>query len=46
MELTELVISPIPGIAAGDEMPGTRSAASANQKNATQSPLPASKKKC
>ncbi len=27
-------------------MPGTRSGASLNQKNATQSPLPASKKKC
>jgi hypothetical protein len=40
------VISPIPGIAAGEEIPGTRSAASVNQKKATQSPFPASKKKC
>ena len=46
IELTALAISPIPGIAAGEEMPGTRSAASANQKKATQSPFPASKKKC
>ena len=46
MVLTALVISPMPGMAAGDERPGTRSGASANQKNATQSPLPASKKKC
>ncbi len=44
--LTALTMSPMPGIASGDEMPGTRSGASANQKNATQSPLPASKKKC
>jgi hypothetical protein len=46
IELTALVMSPMPGIFAGAEMPGTASGASANQKNATQSPLPASKKKC
>ena len=46
MVLTALVMSPMPGMAPGDEMPGTRSGASANQKKATQSPLPASKKKC
>ena len=46
MVLTALTMSPIPGMASGDEIPGTRSGALANQKNATQSPLPASKKKC
>ena len=43
---TALTIEPSPGSAAGVVLPTVPSGASANQKNATQSPLPASKKKC
>jgi hypothetical protein len=45
MVLTALVISRCPGSQRRREARRDRSA-SANQKNATQSPLPASKKKC
>ena len=37
---------PTPGRPAGLEMPGTDAGAFGNQKNASESPLPMSKKKC
>lgn len=46
MEPTVEVRSPLSGRATGAAMPGAAGGASGNQKKASESPLPMSKKKC
>ena len=46
MEPTAEVRSPLSGRPTGAAMPGAAGGASGNQKNASESPLPMSKKKC